>query len=270
MVALVSFLLVVTLSLIVERVATVALSLTGLSHDAAEFQARSALTGTGFTTGEAESVVSHPARRRIIMLLMDARHYELITGISTLILTFIDVGSRDEVVARGLWLSAGFVALVIAASNRWIDRHLSRLIAWVLRRWTKLDVRDYTTLLGLTSGYTVRELRIGKNSWIAHKRLDALNLPDEGVTVLAVQHPSGEFVGAPRHDLVIRPRDKLILYGRAERLAEMGGRQLGALGDQAHREAVDSQSRLLHLEQEQREATQHDQAQLIAGTRETP
>jgi hypothetical protein len=27
-----------------------------------------------------------------------------------------------------------------------VDRRLSRLIAWALRRWTKLDVRDYTTL----------------------------------------------------------------------------------------------------------------------------
>ena len=44
MIALVSFLVVVTLSLVVERIATVALTLTGLSRDAAWFQARSALT----------------------------------------------------------------------------------------------------------------------------------------------------------------------------------------------------------------------------------
>ena len=88
MVALISFLLVVTLSLIIERVATVALTLTGLSHDAAKFQVRSALTGTGFTTDEAENVVSHPARRRIVMLLMGIRTFELITGVSTLVLTF--------------------------------------------------------------------------------------------------------------------------------------------------------------------------------------
>ena len=134
-----------------------------------------------------------------------------------------------------------------------VDRHLSRLIAWAFRRWTKLDVRDYTTLLGLTSGYTVCELRVSKNSWMAHKQLDELNLPDEGVTVLAIQHASGEFISAPRHNLVVRPRDKLILYGRAEQLGEIGGRQLGALGDQAHHDAVDSQSQIL-LQQDQRES----------------
>ncbi len=249
MVALVSFLLVVTLSLIIERVATVALTLTGLSRDAAWFQARSALTGTGFTTGEAEQVASHPARRRIVMLLMGLRNFEIITGVSTLVLTFVGTGSSRDAVVRGLWLSAGLLVLVLAASNRWVDRHLSRLIGWGLRRWTKLDVRDYTTLLGLTSGYTVRELRVAKNSWLAQKRLDELNLPEEGVMVLAIQHANGEFVGAPRHDLLIRPRDRLILYGRAERLAEIGGRQLGMLGDQAHHDAVDSQSQLLRQQE---------------------
>lgn len=240
MVALVSFLLVITLSLLVERVATVALALTGLSHDAAWFQARSALTGTGFTTGEAEQVASHPARRRIILMLMGLRNFEIITGVSTLVLTFVGVGTSGEAVARSLVLCAGLLLLVVGASNRWVDRRLSRVIGWGLRRWTKLDVHDYTTLLGLTAGYTVQELRVTRNSWMAQKRLDELQLPDEGVTILAVLHANGAFTGAPRHDLVIQPRDTMILYGQAERLREISGRQHGTSGDRAHQKAVDS------------------------------
>jgi len=125
MIALVSFLVVVALSLVIERVATVALSLTGLSHDAALFQARSALTGTGFTTVEAEQVASHPARRRIILTLMGLRNFEIITGVSTLVLTFVGAGNPQEEVVRGLWLSAGLIVLGLAASNGWVNRHLS-------------------------------------------------------------------------------------------------------------------------------------------------
>lgn len=44
--------------------------MTGMSLDHARFQARSAFTGTGSTTSEAEAVVTHPARRRIVMALM--------------------------------------------------------------------------------------------------------------------------------------------------------------------------------------------------------
>ena len=58
MIAIASLLLVLLLSLIILRVASEALILTGLSREAARFQARSAWTGTGFTTAESELVVA--------------------------------------------------------------------------------------------------------------------------------------------------------------------------------------------------------------------
>jgi hypothetical protein len=69
-VPIISLLVVLVLSLLVVRIATVALALTGLSQQLARFQARSAFTGSGFTTAESEKVVAHPVRRRIIMVLM--------------------------------------------------------------------------------------------------------------------------------------------------------------------------------------------------------
>ncbi len=62
MVALVSFLVVVALSVLVERTATVALTLTGLSREAARFQAGSAFSGTGFPAGDPRPV-PEPGRR---------------------------------------------------------------------------------------------------------------------------------------------------------------------------------------------------------------
>ncbi len=52
MLPLISVLVAITLSLLVTRVATEALVLTGLSHQVALFQARSVFTGSGFTTQE--------------------------------------------------------------------------------------------------------------------------------------------------------------------------------------------------------------------------
>ncbi len=69
-IAIVSLLFVIAISMFITRLAAMALILTGMSHESAIFQARSALAGVGFTTKEAESVVNHPVRRRIIMLLM--------------------------------------------------------------------------------------------------------------------------------------------------------------------------------------------------------
>jgi len=68
-----ALLTVLALSLLITRLATVALTHTGMSTQAARFQARSAFTGTGLTTSEAEQVVRHPVRRRIVMTLMVLR-----------------------------------------------------------------------------------------------------------------------------------------------------------------------------------------------------
>lgn len=256
MIPLVSFLVVVTLSLIIERVATVALTLTGLSRDVAAFQARSAFTGTGFTTSEAEQVLSHPARRRIIMLLIGMRGFEVIAGVSTLVLAFVGTTESRVGVARAFWLCMGLVALWLLASSPWVNRHLSKLIARALRRWTTLDVRDYTNLLGLTDGHSVLEMLVDEDSWLAYKQLNALDLPEEGVRVLAIRRADGGFVGAPHGASVIYPRDTLILYGRAERLAEIVQRQTGLGGDQAHDDAVDAQILILQDQDQQEQARQ--------------
>ena len=66
----VTLLIIVMLSLLITRIASEALTHTGLSRESARFQARSAFSGVGFTTSESEQVVNHPVRRRILMVLM--------------------------------------------------------------------------------------------------------------------------------------------------------------------------------------------------------
>lgn len=92
----IAFFVVLSLSLIITRIATIALALTGLSEEAARFQARSAFTGTGFTTSEAEKVVNHPVRRRIIILLMVARSAGLVSIVISLVLSFGGSGAEQE------------------------------------------------------------------------------------------------------------------------------------------------------------------------------
>ena len=58
-------LIALIVSLIVTRIASVALTLTGLSTDSARFQARSAFTGCGFTTSESDIPACSTCRARI-------------------------------------------------------------------------------------------------------------------------------------------------------------------------------------------------------------
>jgi hypothetical protein len=56
--------------MLINRFATIALSLTGMSREEARFQARAAMSGVGLTTSRAEDIVSHPVRRKIVLWLM--------------------------------------------------------------------------------------------------------------------------------------------------------------------------------------------------------
>jgi hypothetical protein len=52
--------------------------------------------------------------------------------------------------------------MALLASSKWVDRQLSRMVDTLLKRYTKLDVRDYASLLHLTGEYRLAELRVKK------------------------------------------------------------------------------------------------------------
>ena len=92
--ALLALLTIVIFALLVVRVGAKALMMTGMSWDAASFQAYSAFFGVGFTTKEAEMVVDHPIRRRIIKQLILFGNIGLTSAFATLVLpTFTLVGA---------------------------------------------------------------------------------------------------------------------------------------------------------------------------------
>ena len=235
MVALVSVLVIVLLSLIVTRVATVALSLTGMSRESARFQARSAITGVGFTTSEAEDVVSHPVRRRIVGGLMVLGSAGVITAVGSLILSFGGTHSNERM-TRALVLVAGLAILWVVSRSQWVDYRLSRIIGRVLS-WRGYHVRDYDRLLALQSDWAVGELAVEEDDWIAGRTLKEMKLRDEHIDVLGIQKPDGEYIGVPRGDRRIEAGDVLVLYSTEERLEELDERKRGAAGDAAHRDA---------------------------------
>jgi hypothetical protein len=153
-IGIIASLMVLGLSMLITRIATTALSLTGMSWEAAKFQARSAFTGTGFTTTEAENVVDHPVRRKIIMSLMIARSAGLVSIIISLILSFADGGDTEITrLLRLAWLAGGIAVLWFLARSKQVEKWIGVLIKKALNRWTDLEVRDYTELLKLRGEY---------------------------------------------------------------------------------------------------------------------
>ncbi|WP_297073541.1 potassium channel family protein [Thermococcus sp.] len=252
MIALISLILAITVSLIIVRIGAVALEMTGLSREVASFQAQSAFSGTGFTTSESEYVVSHSARRKIIRILIFLGSAGITSVIATLVLTFVGKG-REEATGYLLILIMSLIVLYIVFTSKTVDRLMRKWIKRFLQRaFPELRVYDYTQLLGITHGYSISQIKVKKNSWLANKSLRELELDKEGILVLGIYRKTkdGEvYIGAPRGDMVILPGDVLVCYGPEEALLELSKRVKGKKGDEAHEEAV-KRAQLRAMEEE--------------------
>ena len=231
MIALISLFVIVLASLLVTRVATVMLTLTGLSRQSAAFQSRSAFSGVGFATAESEAVVAHPVRRRIISALMLLGNAGIASGLASLLLSFSSAQSNRDALGR---LGAIFVFLLVlnrVAASRVADRALSRLIERALRRFTDLDVRDYAGLLRLADDWVVGEIIVEPGDWFIDRTIGDLQLRDEGVLVLGIDRAGHRYVGAPSSSSRFREGDTVVLYGPRETLARIDARERTADGE---------------------------------------
>src|SRR4051794_41975718 len=103
-----------------------------MSKHAARFQARSAFTGSGFTTRESESVVDHPVRRKVIMWLMLLGNAGVVAAAGSLIIGFRGAGSD---VWRVPWLAPLLLCFVVLPPSQWGGRRKNPGIAPGLFPW---------------------------------------------------------------------------------------------------------------------------------------
>lgn len=237
MLAIATVLVALMLSLVITKIATIALSVTGLSRESARFQARSAFTGVGFTTSEAERVVNHPVRRRVVLTLMLLGNAGLVTILASLLISFSGADDTSQAWHRIALLFGGLLGIIFLATNQHVDRALSRAITAALHRYTDLQVRDYAELLQLAGGYGVVELEVEPDHWAAGRSLEDLGLSRERIAVLGIERPDGSFTGIPDGATVVHPGDVLVLCGHTRLLAAFGTRKAGTAGDADH-EAV--------------------------------
>jgi hypothetical protein len=131
-------LIAILVSFIVVRIGGFALQLTGIDPEVARFQALSAFSGTGFTTREAERVVGHRTRRRIVTILIILGNAGLVTIIATLVASFTQVSGytwffiRLAIIVGGIF---GLYQLIIRSNvgQRILDRLQRPLMNRILR-----------------------------------------------------------------------------------------------------------------------------------------
>lgn len=203
-------------SLTAVRVGAQALMMTGLGADSANFQAYSAFFGVGFTTSEAELVVNHPVRRRIIRDLILVGNLGLMSGAATVVVSFVEAEQTIDILEMlGIILLLAVVFRMLGRVN-FLHRAFDGLIRHTLERAGLVRALDYEMLLRVRDGYCVSEVELLEDNPLAGKSLGASRPADFGLIVLGIQKNGGGYIGAPGPKDVLEVGDVIMIYGRED------------------------------------------------------
>ncbi|MEO1856388.1 MAG: TrkA C-terminal domain-containing protein [Rubritalea sp.] len=215
MLPLLALLIIVIVSLLVVRVGTNALVLTGMSQEAAKFQAASAFFGVGFTTSEAEMVMRHSVRRGVVLKLIIAGNVGLTSALATLIVTFVTNDNSEggghlmQVIATVF----GIASVAFLLNLKIVKKPVDALMIHYLKSSGVVRAMDYELLLKVEEGFSVSEVTISPGHPWCGKKLMESRPSDNGVVVLNVRHADGGFTGAPDKDFLMKSGDELMIYG---------------------------------------------------------
>lgn len=208
-------------SLLAVRVGATALMMTGLSWDTASFQSYSAFFGVGFTTHEAEMVVNHPVRRRIIRDLIFAGNVGLTSALAALVVTLLQSGSGPHAAALVGVLIASLLGLWFMFRIAWFQRILDNIIHRTLEKAGLVRALDYELLLRIQSGYCVSEIEVLPSTFLAGRSLRECRPRDRGVIILAIKRGGQTIPGIPGPLERLQPGDVITAYGHEEDLRKL-------------------------------------------------
>ncbi len=218
MAGLILLLAVVLASYVGVRAGAVALELTGMSPEKARFQALSAFTNTGFTTTDAEDVVSVPIRRKIISFLIILGHAGTVSVMATLATSLLQ---RDfyHFSLNVLILAAALFGFYRLAQSQGITSRMSRLLRRWIRRRYHIEVPAVDELLNIAEGFGVVRVTLDAQSPFLGKPLRELDLKARKIQILSISR-SGEVTAVPKGDSILEPGDQVICYGSVSAIEE--------------------------------------------------
>jgi hypothetical protein len=202
---------VILFSYLLIRAAAIALMLTGLEEKKARFQALSAFTGTGYTTREAEMVMNHDSRRRIMSLLMLLGHAQVVTVIITTTSSII-FNRGFHVPLNIVFLALGIYLIYRLGRNRGLTRKWDAFIKERLIKWPEFEEGKTENLLHLGEGYVLVRTSVIKGSPLIGLSLADSQIKKKGLLILGIERGS-EWRPVPEATQKLVEGDRLVVYG---------------------------------------------------------
>lgn len=215
-------LIVLTVWLFILWFGSIALEATGMERRKARFQAMSAITGTGFSTREAEAVVNHPRRRMIVTWLMFLGNVGIILFL-LIILVVILVGVKPVkpvLPALAITLAIPPIAFIVLYWIGVLDK-LATVIVKLLKRsayfTTEFSIREIVHQWG---DYSVARLTIGRKAPEAGCKIGDIILSKSNIKILAIER-GDTTLASPETKEVVQAGDHLLCYGKTDEMSEL-------------------------------------------------
>jgi len=211
-------LMVIFLSMLFVRAGAIALVRTGMHYEQAKFQALSAFTATGFTTHEAEKVVNHPTRRKIISVLMIGGYAGIaavtVSGTSSLVSTVAGNMPRNALI-----FIVGLVLIYALAHHIGLMQRWENMVERLLYRSTLFEFEPVDELLHLAEGYGLVKIEITRQSPLSGQSIIQIGTEHMDALILGIERGQSWITAQQMHE-PLQVGDQLVIYGHLERLKE--------------------------------------------------
>jgi len=197
---------------------SIALETTGMERSKARFQALSALSGTGFTTREAETIVNHPKRRRIATWLILIGNAGIIAFIILEILS-VRAGLAAPSGPHVGMILGGIVVVALLIRLKAIDT-LTNGIIRLVRRGHAVPYVVAEELLHQAGDYGVAHVAVHKNDIGDDVRLKDTGLSEKGIKILAIERAK-KVLPFPREEEIVQAGDYILCYGKVAEIISM-------------------------------------------------
>ncbi len=204
-------LLVIFVSFLIVSAGAVALVITGMEEKQARFQALSAFSGTGFTTRAAESVVSHPRRRRIVSWLIILGNAGVVTVIVTSTSSLV-TSKKHHLPFIPLILIVGILLIYKVGTNKGFIRRWEDFIKDRIARTEVFEEADLEDLLHSDEGYGLLRVAVKRDSPWLDKPFSQFATGARAISVLGIERGK-KWIPSPRPEEFAAENDRLIIYG---------------------------------------------------------
>jgi hypothetical protein len=202
--------------LLILWIGSIALESTGMERSRARFQALSAISGTGFTTSQAEEVVDNPRRRRIVTYLIFTGNAGILSFLIAIIV-YVRTGMTPPSMA-GIIITASVLLFIVLIIWLGVIDRITNLITTGIKKSRIKSGLKITQLYYSFDDLSVMKLGTAGAYPQEADITDVAGLQSKGINVIAIERGK-KIIKNPEPETKITAEDIILCFGDTQSIS---------------------------------------------------